>query len=229
MYISDQDPKDFPPPQTVDEVTSAFTVPVMSFIPQPSLEERGVATTWSSSNGGEKILDTVAISYTLWRNPHDRKDPANLADLSDSQRQALDSVPVRPLPDWMMEQRELMHYPMLWEAVMTTRVLDAEWLTPESALVGHVNYILRNMFREQRVVGGFPGELDSPVTERNIEPVTLPIDGVGVPATRIDTDPHVYAVGADLGDRILTAVVARDYLPQVTLAFATRFVPSSAA
>ncbi|WP_166878807.1 hypothetical protein [Salinibacterium sp. ZJ450] len=50
-------------------------------------------------------------------------------------------------------------------------------VTPESTLVGHVNYILMNIFREQRVGGGFPGELDSPVTERHIEPATFPIDG----------------------------------------------------
>ncbi|WP_167046741.1 hypothetical protein [Salinibacterium sp. ZJ454] len=222
MYISDREPDDFPPPPTVDEVASVFTVPVMSFIPQPSLEERGVVTTGSSSNGGEMTLDSVAISYTLWRNPLDHTDPANLADLSDFEREALDTAPVSPQPDWFMEQRELMRYPMLGEAVMTTRVRDAEWQTPESTLVGHVNYILMNQFREQRVVGGFPGVLDSPVTERHIEPATVPIDEVEVPGMRIDTDPHVYAVGADLGDRILTAVIARDDLSHVTLAFVTR-------
>ncbi len=54
-----------------------------------------------------------------------------------------------------------------------------------------------NQFREQRVVGGIPGELDSPVTERHIESVTLPIDGVDVPAMRIDSDPHVYALAGN--------------------------------
>lgn len=227
MYISGRDPADFPPPPTVDEVTSVFTVPVMSFIPQPSLEELGPSTVGSSSNGGEVSLDSVAISYTLWRNPHDRKDPANLADLSDSERESIEGDPVRPLPDWMLKQRELRRYLMLWETVMTTRVFDAEWLTPESTLVGHVNHILRNVFREQRMVGGIPGELDSPVTERHIERASTPIDGIDVPGMRIDTDPQVYAVGADLGDRILTAVVAREHLPYLTLAFATRSTSSA--
>jgi len=53
----------------------------------------------------------------------------------------------------------------------------------------------------------FPRAL--PVSERHIEPVNVLIDGIEVPGLHIDTDPHVYAVGADLRDRVLTAVVAR--------------------
>lgn len=108
-------------------------------------------------------------------------------------------------------------------------MLDAEWQTPESTLVGHVNHIVTNTFREQRVVGGSPGELVSPATERHIEYVTVRIDGADVSGMRIDTDSDVYAVGVALGDRILTAVVARDHLPYVTVAFAKRSVPTPAA
>ena len=78
---------------------------------------------------------------------------------------------------WLMERRVLMRFPALWEAVMATRVLDDEWQTPEFTLVSHINHTLMNTFREQRVVGGFPGELDSPVTENHIEHVTVPVDG----------------------------------------------------
>ena len=222
MHFADIDPKDIPPPPTVDEVARLFSVPMMSFVAQPSLQELAVGTTGSSSIGGETILDSVSLTYTLWRNPRDRNDPANLGDLSESDRQALDAPPVRPLPDWMMERRDLMRYPMLWEAVLTTRKSDAEWQTPESTLVGHVNHVLMNVFREQRVVGGIPGELDSPVTERHVQPVTVSADGVDVLGMQIDSDPNVYAVGADLGDRILTAVVSRDHLSRVTMAFVTR-------
>ena len=105
---------------------------------------------------------------------------------------------------------------------MTTRVSDDGWQTPESTLVAHVNHILTNSFRELRVVDGIPGELDSPVTESHMEAFAVPVDGVDVPGMRIDTDPHVYAVGAGLGDRILTAALARDHLPHVTVAFTTR-------
>ena len=222
MYFSDRDPDTFLPPPSVDEVARLFAVPLMSFVPQPSLAEGGVSTTASSSNAGPTTLDSVSLSYILWRNPADHADPVNLADLSDVERAGLDEAPVRPLPDWLLAVRELMRYPSLWEAVMTTRVLDREWQTPESTLVDHVNYVLMNTFRDQRVVGGFPGELDSPVTERHIESVALRIDGTDVPGMRIDTDPNVCAVGAALGDRILTAVVARDHLPYLTVAFETR-------
>ncbi|TXN28137.1 hypothetical protein [Lacisediminihabitans profunda] len=105
---------------------------------------------------------------------------------------------------------------------MTTRVQNLPWQTPQSTLVDHANHVLTNTFREERVRGGFPGELDSPVTERHIDYVAVSVDGIDVPGMRIDTDPHVFAVGAALGDRILTAVVARDHLQFVTLAFVTR-------
>jgi hypothetical protein len=110
---------------------------------------------------------------------------------------------------------------------MTTRAPENDWRTPESVLVGYVNNILTNSFREIRVVGGFPGELNSPVTERHIEAVSDLIDGVDVPTMSIYADPHVYAVGAALKDRILTAVVSRKYLPHVSLAFTTRELTSA--
>jgi len=221
MRFSDRDPMKLSPPPTLDEVAQLFTVPVVSFIPQPSLSELGVGTVGSSSNGGATTLDSVSISFTLWRNPGDPDDPVNLADLSDSKRASLEPAPLRPIPDWIVQRRHLMRFPTLWEAVTTTRVRDAAWQTPASTLVDHVNHILTNSFREERVVGGFPGELDSPVTEQHIENSQILIDGVEVPGMRINTDPHVYAVGASMGDRIITAVVARDHLPYVTLGFTT--------
>jgi hypothetical protein len=117
MRISNRDPMDVPAPPSVDEVSKLFTVPLMSLSSQPSLSELGVGTTASSSDGGPTALDSVAISYTLWRNPGDREE---------------------------------------------------------------------------------------------------------VPGMRIDTDPDVFAVGASMGDRILTAVIPRDHLPYVTVTFATR-------
>ncbi|RLQ85731.1 hypothetical protein D9V28_02355 [Mycetocola zhadangensis] len=223
MHFSDRGPDDFPAPRLIDEVAALFGVPVMAFVQQPSLQEQRIPTTTGSSyNGGPMTFDTVAISYTLWRNPHDRNDGANLADLSDSVRASLDADPVRPPPAWMMEQRELMRYPTLWEAVMTTRASRDDWQTPETTLVEHVNNILTNSFRELRVTGGIPGELDSPVTERHIEAAAVRVDGVDVPGMCINTDPHVYAVGAALKDRTLTAVIAREHLSHISLAFETR-------
>lgn len=222
MRFVDLDPKDIPPPPTVGTAATMFGAPLIGFVRQPALAELGVGTSGSSTNGGPVTLTSVAISYTLWRNPEDLDDPANLADLSSLEREALDQEPVRPLPDWMREARRLARFPSIWEAVMTTRVLKTHGQTPASVLIAHTNYVLMNTFRAERVVGEFPGDLDSPVAERHIERVSVTIDGNDVPGLCIDTDPNVYSVGADLGDRILTAVLARDHLPYVVLAFETR-------
>jgi hypothetical protein len=233
MYISDQDPMDVPAPPTVDEVAASFCVPLMGFVPQPALTEVGVGSVGHSSDGGCVELESVSISYTLWRNPGDRADPLNFLELSDEQRTALDTPPPRPLPEWLMRMRELMRYPALWEAVMTTRKADARPgaaaaptstnTRSESTLVAHVNHVITNAFHDERVTGEFPGELDLPVDERHIEQVDVVVDGVPVAGMRIDTDPHVYAVGADLGDRVLTAVIAREYLAYVRMEFATQY------
>jgi len=222
MHFVDRDPKDFPPPPSVDETAEQFAVPLMAFVQQPSLTELGVATVGSSSGGGSTSLDSVAITYTWWRKPEDKDDPVNLADLTARERESLEAEPVRPLPDWMLEIRRLMQYPSIWEAIMTTRALDVEWQSPKSVLVDHANHILTNTFREQRVSGGFPGSLNAPVREQHIEPFDVLVDGVNSPGMRIDSDSDVYALGANLGDRKLTAVIAREYLPHVTLAFETR-------
>jgi hypothetical protein len=221
MHFADVDPMDIPAPPTVDSAAAVFGVPVIGFIQQPALSELSVGTVSSSRNGGPATPESLSISYTLWRNPKDRGDPANLAELTDRERDVLEQEPLRPLPEWMLHARRLLRYPSLWEAVMTTRVLTPE-PTPEPILVAHTNYVLMNTFREQRVVGNVPGNLDSPVTERHVRRVAVSIDGTDVPGFCIDTDPHVYSVGADLGDRILTAVVARDHLPYIVVAFETR-------
>lgn len=39
---------------------------------------------------------------------------------------------------------------------------------------------------------------------------------------RIDTDPHVFAIGATVGDTLVTIVVNRDELPHLTLEVVTR-------
>ena len=231
MYISDQDPMDLPAPPTVDEVAASFRVPLMGFIPQSALTEVGVGSVGHSSNGGPTELQSVSVSYTLWRYSRDHTDPANLLELDDEQRAALDTPPLRPLPEWLMHMRELMRYPALWEAVMITRkaepghgeASEATSTSPQATLVAHVNHVITNAFRNERVTGEFPGELDSPVNERHIEQVDVVVDGVPVAGMRINTDPHVFAVGADLGDRVLTAVVARDYLEFVKMEFVTQY------
>lgn len=227
MDFSNRAPGDLPEPQTVDEAADEFGLAVMTLVPQVSVAELGVSTVAHSSNGGPSTIESIAISYTLWRNPRDRTDPGNLADLADEVLASLDVPSARPLPVWMRDRLELMKYPSIWEGVMTTRLAGSP-ATAESTLVDHANHVLRNTFGELRVSDGLPGELDSPLEAGHIAPTQLIVDDVEVPGLVIDSDPHVVAFGADLGDRILTAVLPRDHLPYLTLEFSTRVRPGTA-
>ncbi len=223
-FVGIIDPLDPGPPRP-DEVAAEFPVPVVTFVAQDSLEEISIGSGGTTSNRVTTRAEAT-ISYTLWRNPADRADPVNLADLAPDVRRSLDELPPWPLPAWILESRERMRYPTVWDAVRTTWIADraAEaWRAPDQILVQHVNYIVMNTFREERVRGGFPGELQGRATERSIErDIPILLDGVAVPGLRVDTDAHVLGLAADLGDRILSAVVARDALPHLRLEFATR-------
>lgn len=117
-----------------------------------------------------------------------------------------------------------MRYPQLWDAVRTTHISDGStWHTLELALVEHVSYIAMNTFRAQRMRGSMPGELiDRPQVSHIEQDVPILIDGDEATGIRFDTDPHVFGVAANLGDRMLTAAFSRDQLPYFRLEFATR-------
>ncbi len=216
-------PEDLPAPPTPDEVAAAFAVPLLTFSPQPAVEEGYVSRSGEYSNAGPD-LDVATLSYTLWRNPLNHSDPVNLVELSEEMRVALAVEPVRPLPPWVMQIRDRMKYPQLWDAVRTTHLpRPSTFHTAPAALVEHVNYIVMNMFREERMRGEFPGELFDPAFERHIEHgVPVMLDGVPVPGMRLDTDPHVLGLAVDLGDTFLTAAVPRMWLPLLRLEFVTR-------
>jgi hypothetical protein len=222
-------PEDVPEPPSPDAVARAFPGAVLGLVEQGTVEELAAGTGSQESNGST-IMQFVTLSYTLWRNPADRSDPVNLAELDHDLARQLDEQPPWPLPDWMWRVRESMRHPALWEAVRTTHIQDAGVAavhTPERALVEHVNYILMNTFRAERVHGPFPGELLGRVTEQSVEHgIPVSVDGSDVSGVRVDTDAHVLGLAADLGDRILTAVIAREHLEFVHLAFRTR--PASA-
>ena len=55
----------------------------------------------------------------------------------------------------------------------------------------------------------------------HFEHVPVRVDGADVPGMRPDTGPNVFGVGVAVGDRILTAVIARDYPADSTVAFET--------
>lgn len=215
-------PEDAPDPRRErEQLVAAMPIPIAHLVDQPAI---GASDYSVSRSGREGALDemSVSVSTTLWRNPADPSDPVNLALLDDAPRRALDEVPPWPRPSWLVEQVERRRYPLLWEAVQTTwRREQSERSTLDAVLVHHTNHILMNQFRDELGLdtheGNAPGLASERFVRRGIE---VSIDSGRVPGAEIDTDPFVYAVGANLPDGgILTAVIPREHLPYVRLAF----------
>ncbi|HWL01683.1 MAG TPA: hypothetical protein VNQ52_04840 [Microbacteriaceae bacterium] len=230
MYFAGITPEDAPDPRLeLVERLRQMPVPVLGLVPQPHVEDWGGFGGQASERGGMFEQMSALLSYTLWRNPDDRADPVNLAELDEATLAAVDATTPWPRPRWLLDMVERMRYPMLWEAVRTT------WTSPhearrrtsvEAELVWHANYVLMNRFAEpgQRALPPWERTDDGLVDERHVEHgIPVIIDGDPVSGVRIDTDPNVLAVGADLGPNgVLTAVIERDHLPLVTLEFARR-------
>lgn len=227
MRFVETAPGDFPDPRLeLVERMKHMPIPVMGFVPQPSLEDADLIGVTSTQESGETHDMSVSIGYTLWRNPDDHSDPVNLADLDEKTRKELDEVPPWPLPQWLVEYRERMRYPQLWEAVRTTWYREqSEQTTLRALLVNHVNHILTHQYRQEYWPGTNPWEeLPPAVTQRAVnEQVSTVIDGVEVPGAEIDTDPFVYGIGAQLDNGgILTAMIPRAELDFIQIQFTTR-------
>jgi hypothetical protein len=222
-------PEDAPDPRLAQaEKIKLLPVPVMGLVAQPTLEDIHMESTTTS---GEPEISqmTVGISYTLWRNPGDRSDPVNLAELDEPTRRALDGPFLAPRPAWLIEQVERMRFPMLWEAVWTSWHREASALSaPPLILVEHANHILINRFRQELGLSGL-GHHDfvSRITESAVNTrATIAVNGTETPAFEIDTDPFVYAIGVQLdAGTCVTAVVPRAELEYVDLGFAQRPAP----
>lgn len=221
-------PEDAPDPRLErEEIVKAMPVPIIEFTAQPAIEFAGFSVTSSGSGSGGGGLNamTVGISATLWRNPADKSDAVNLADLDDATRRSLDEVPPWPRPAWLIASVERMRYPMLWDAVQTTWHREqSERSTLDALLVHHVNHILMNQFREEAGLDvhnwDAPGLASERVVRRGID---VFIDGELMPGAEIDTDPFVYAVGAKLSSGgTFTAVIPREHLPYLRLEFRQR-------
>lgn len=214
---------DMPAPPTPDEVAAKFPYPVITLVAQDGAEET-YAGTMSRTQDGRVAMEAVALTYTVWRNPEDRDDPVNRLDLTAEMRTALEMRPTDPLPVWMEVVRERMLYPSLWEAVRTTYDSDPRTRpTAESALVEHSNYVLMNVFRDQRVGPGAPWDVIDAATSSGLElTADIMVDGVPTAVVRLMNDPHVIGAAVDLGDRVLTAVIAREHAAHVVFEFATR-------
>ena len=203
-------------------------IPAAGLVPQRHLEDRGEmghAGSRHRSAEGADALDEVTISrsYLLWRNPDDREDPVNLADLDEATRAAMEAPLERAIPAWMQEARHMLRYPRLWEAVQT------HWTSPRverrtitERLVDHAEHVLTNSFREQLGLGTGPGSWAPAIPPAALQPRAVTIDGAARPGLLLDTDPFVVGLGCELDDgRVLTSVVSRDALPLLVLEFAS--------
>ena len=65
-------------------------------MPQPSLEDPDVVGIQYGQDSRGYNEMSASITYTLWRNPADRSDPMNLAELDEQTRRSIEDVP--PLP-----------------------------------------------------------------------------------------------------------------------------------
>lgn len=221
-------PEDAPDPWVENrERARALPFPVVGLVQQPSVTDTGRYSFEEERRGSSGVAAlAVSRSYTFWRNPDDHSDPANLADLNPRTRAALDSEPPWPRPAWLIEATEAMRYPALWEAVRTSWNRDAsEHTTVAEQLRRHANHVLVNQYREKL---GLPSGPADDVGTWKITPeavrenVIARLDDTQVDALEIDTDPLVYAVGFALGqDLVVTAVLPRDYLSALDLAFTT--------
>lgn len=226
MHVAGLVPEDAPDPMLgVVEHLRRMPIPILGFVPQRHLEDWGNFGVQSGVVNG--VLDemTASISYTLWRHPDDPANPGNLADLDELTRTALEQEPAWPRPQWMLEGINRMRYRALPDAVRTAWSRDRSRQDVRSAVVGHVNHILVNEFG-----GAYPS---SPLNRPGSHPLVdercaksghaILVDGIETDGVRIDTDPDVVGFGADLGaEGLLTAVVPRDDLPLIEIAFATR-------
>lgn len=149
-------PEDAPDPRVEEvEALRLMPVPVIGLVPQPSLEDTDSVSLNSVLDDHGYSEMTASITYTLWRNPDDRLDPVNLAELDEETLRGIDEVPPWPRPRWLIEQVERMRYPQLWEAVRTTWQREPH-ASLQDLLADHVNHILLNQYREKLWPGGKP-------------------------------------------------------------------------
>lgn len=92
----------------------------MGLVPQSSLEDLDmVGFQYGQGTYGYREM-SASITYTLWRNPADRSDAVNLAELGEQARSAIEDVPPWPRPAWLVDAVARVRSPQRWEAVRTT-------------------------------------------------------------------------------------------------------------
>ena len=222
-----------PRPAAFEQIRE-LPVPAITFVPQATVDDAVPGFLRGSDQTGLRDM-SVSFTYTLIRNPDDRAAPENLRELDEDTQRALEMLPSLDRPAWIVEMAERARYPQLHEAVRTSwyRAED-EYSTVDAVLLHHVNHVLMNHFRAERgwagLVGGMRPAPD--VTAAAIQrDAGLVVDGDPLDGIRVNTDPHVYALGARLpSGGILTVVVPRDDLDYLKLEFQTYAIePTPAA
>jgi hypothetical protein len=226
MRLSGILPEDAPDPRVeLAERLKLMPIPVMGLVTQPSLEDTdSVGFTHTQGARGYSEI-TASVTYTLWRNPLDRSDPINLADLDEQTRRSIEDVPPWPRPPWLVEYVERLRYPQLMEAVRTSWHRDrSERSSVGNVLLDHVNHILMNQFRRELGLGNPWDRPPSAATGLTINgQATVFVDGLEVPAVEVDTSPVIYGIGAVLPNGgTVTAVLPRAELSFIQLQFVTR-------
>jgi hypothetical protein len=102
MHFAGVLPEDAPDPRREQaEKLKLMPVPVIGLVAQSSLEDVNLESLAYSQDATGYTDVAASISYTLWRNPDDRSDPINLADLAENTRvRSTRSLRGRGLPGW---------------------------------------------------------------------------------------------------------------------------------
>lgn len=204
----------------------ALMFPVFQLRPQMSLTRipgAGFMETTMSTGVSES---SVSFSYTLWRHPEDHADPRNEVELDAETRRSIVEEPPWGRPAWLIEQAQVLRFPMLMEAVRTTwnALPDAETASLAHQLVAHTTHILRNTFRAELGLPADPGGEAGgwQPTLSAVRNCSARVDGGDRPAVQIDTDPFVYSFGFRVDEHVVcTTVIPRDSLPLIDLELTT--------
>ncbi|PJJ43366.1 hypothetical protein ATK23_0549 [Glutamicibacter mysorens] len=208
------------------EQLKLMPVPVMGLSAQPLVGDAGYLNVQDNYDDHGLCDMSVSVSYTLRKAEVDRSKFLGGLEQCAVEEAVPGSVHQGKLPRWLAEYVRRTNYPQLFEAVRTTWTRDSEaGLTLAAALVDHANYVLINQFRKEL---GLPEESSviPPLilTEKTVNgQAEVQIEDSRTAGAEIDTDPYIYAIGAELpSGALMTAVLPRMYLDQLELRFAAR-------
>jgi hypothetical protein len=197
------------------DVIESLGGPVFGFSEQPRLELFDATVTTAQGR-----VVAVALSYSFFQHPHLRDDSRNFVALTPEQRSAISRAETSTeIPSWLRDQVRRLRYPTLFEAVRTSLRLpgeDADAVEPR--LRRHVDDALSTSTRSN--AGADRIDLGAPApSSASADAALLLIEGEECPGCRIDVRPRLFAVGALVGDRFVTALIPKDLEAVIVSAF----------